>query len=150
MQHLILENRWIVLFTLEIFAWSSTFFMLYARYKMQSSFWFKTASVLFALTGVIPQVSLGIVNLITKKELDLFSLAILLLIIYGLTIGKKQAKQLDSWAKDKFAYGAWRDKTLSSDILLRSVGRKFLIQEVRRLTRESGNLVRAGKRGNGG
>ena len=103
MQHLILENKWILLLTLEIFAWSSTFFMLYARYKMRSSLWFKTASVLFALTGVIPQVSLGVVNFITKKELDLFSLVILLLIIYGLTIGKKQVQKLDYWAKEKFS-----------------------------------------------
>ncbi len=103
MQHFILENKWILLFILEIFAWSSTFFMLYARYKMQSSFWFKTASVLFALTGVIPQVSLGIANFITKKELDLFSLAILLLIIYALTLGKKQAQKLDSWARENFS-----------------------------------------------
>lgn len=103
MQHLFMENKWIILLTLEFFAWLATFFMLYARYKMQSSFWFKTASILFALTGVIPQVSLGIVNLITTKELDLFTLAILLLVIYGLTIGKKQAQKLDSWAKQKFA-----------------------------------------------
>jgi hypothetical protein len=103
MQHLILENKWILLLMLEIFAWSSTFFMFYARYKMRSSFWFKTASVLFALTGVIPQVSLGIVNFIAKKELDLFSLVILLLTIYGLTIGKKQVQKLDYWAKGKFS-----------------------------------------------
>jgi len=103
MQHLILENKWIILLTLEIFAWSSTFFMLYARYKMRSPFWFKTAFVLFALTGVIPQVSLGIVNFITNKKIDLFSLVILLLIIYGLTIGKKQVQKLDCWARVKFS-----------------------------------------------
>jgi hypothetical protein len=103
MQHLILENKWIILLTLEFFAWLMTFFMLYARYKMQSPFWFKTASILFALTGVIPQVSLGIVNFITTKELDLFTVTILLLIIYGLTIGKQQVQKLDSWAKKKFA-----------------------------------------------
>ena len=102
MQHLIMEHKWIILLTLELFAWSSTFFMLYARYKLQSTFWFKTASILFALTGVIPQVSLGIVNFVMTKELDLFTLAILLLIIYGFTIGKKQAQKMDSWAKKKF------------------------------------------------
>jgi len=37
MQHLILENKWILLLTLEIFVWSSTFFMLYARCKIRSS-----------------------------------------------------------------------------------------------------------------
>ena len=103
MHHQIIENKWIILLTLEFFAWSMTFFILYARYKMQSPFWFKIASILFALTGVIPQVSLGIVNFITTKELDLFTLTILLLIIYGLTIGKKQVQKLDSWAKQKFA-----------------------------------------------
>ena len=103
MHQLITENKWIILLTLEFFAWSMTFFMLYARYKMQSSFWFKTAAILFALTGIIPQVFLGIVNFITTKALDLFTLVILLLIIYGLTIGKKQAQRMDSWARQKFA-----------------------------------------------
>lgn len=102
MQDLITENKWLILLTLEFFAWSTTFFMFYARYKMQSPFWFKTASVLFTLTGIIPQVSLGIVNFITTKELDLFTLVILLLIVYGLTIGKKQVQKLDSWAKQRF------------------------------------------------
>ena len=101
MQHLIIENKWIILLTLEFFAWLITFFMLYARYKMQSPFWFKAASILFALTGVIPQVSLGIVNFITTKELDLFTFAILLLIIYGLTIGKKQSAKTRLLGKEK-------------------------------------------------
>ena len=101
MQHLIMENKWLILLILEFFAWSLTFFMFYARYKMQSTFWFKTASMLFALTGIIPQVTLGIINYTLSQEIDLFTLVILFLIIYGLTIGKKHVKKLDSWAKQK-------------------------------------------------
>lgn len=99
----LLENRWAILVSLEVLAWSSTFFMLYARYGLKSSFWFKVATVLFALTGVIPQVLMGIVNFIATKSLDIFTLIIVLLIIYGFTIGKRHVKKLDNWAQRKFS-----------------------------------------------
>jgi hypothetical protein len=99
----LVENKWVILVSLEVLAWSSTFFMLYARYGLKSSFWFKVATVLFALTGVIPQVLMGIVNFIATKKIDLFTLIILLLILYGFTIGKKHVKKLDAWAQAKFS-----------------------------------------------
>ncbi|WP_066249565.1 hypothetical protein [Neobacillus drentensis] len=99
----LLENKWAILVSLEVFAWSSTFFMLYARYGLKSSFWFKVATVLFALTGVIPQVLMGIVNFIATKSLDIFTLIIVVLIIYGFTIGKGHVKKLDNWAQRKFS-----------------------------------------------
>lgn len=77
--------------------------MFYARYKMQSSFWFKVASVMFLFTGVIPQVLLGVVNYIANREVDLFTLVVGWLIIYGLTIGKGHIKRIDAWAKIKFS-----------------------------------------------
>lgn len=103
MYNLIMENKWSILLILEFFAWSATFFMLYARYKMQSQFWFKIASTILVLTGVIPQILLGVVNFAATKEIDLFTLVIVLLIIYGSTIGKKQLKKLDVWAQKKFS-----------------------------------------------
>ena len=99
----LVENKWMILVILEVLAWSSTFFLLYARYGLKSSFWFKVATVLFALTGVIPQVLMGIVNFIATKKIDLFTLIIVLLILYGFTIGKKHVKKLDAWAQAKFA-----------------------------------------------
>ncbi|MDQ1143194.1 hypothetical protein QE429_000021 [Bacillus sp. SORGH_AS 510] len=92
-----------ILVVLEVLAWSSTFFLLYARYGLKSSFWFKVATVLFALTGVIPQVLMGIVNFIATKKVDIFTLIIVLLIVYGFTIGKKHVKKLDAWAQKKFS-----------------------------------------------
>lgn len=92
-----------ILVVLEVLAWSSTFFLLYARYGLKSSFWFKVATVLFALTGVIPQVLMGIVNFIATKRIDIFTLIIVLLIVYGFTIGKKHVKKLDAWAQKKFS-----------------------------------------------
>lgn len=103
MFRVIMENKWTILLVLEIFAWSATFFTLYARYKMQSPFWFKAASVLLVLTGVIPQVFLGSINFAATREVDLFTLVIVLLLTYGLTIGKKHVKKLDAWAKEKFS-----------------------------------------------
>ena len=99
----LVENKWVILVSLEVLAWSSTFFLLYARYGLKSNFWFKVATVLFALTGVIPQVLMGIVNFIATKKIDLFTLIILLLILYGFTIGKKHVKKLDAWAQARFS-----------------------------------------------
>ncbi|CAH2714517.1 hypothetical protein BACCIP111895_01689 [Neobacillus rhizosphaerae] len=99
----LIENKWAILVGLEVLAWSSTFLLLYARYGLKSNFWFKVATVLFALTGVIPQVLMGIINFISTKKVDLFTLIIVLLIIYGFTLGKKQVKKLDTWAQAKFS-----------------------------------------------
>ena len=98
-----MENKWAILLILEFFAWSTTVFMFYARYRMQSSLWFKFASIILLLTGVIPQVLLGIVNYIATKEVDFFTLVIGLLIVYGVTIGKDHVKKLDAWAKQNFS-----------------------------------------------
>lgn len=98
----IIANRWIILIILEILAWSSTFFMLYARYRLRSDLLFKIGTILTIITGVIPQTILGIINFIYLKKLDLFTIIILLLILYGFTFGRKKIKQLDAWAKKKF------------------------------------------------
>lgn len=99
----IMANRWIILIILEILAWSSTFFMLYARYHLRSDLLFKIGTILTIITGVIPQTILGIVNFIYLRKVDLFTSIILLLILYGFTLGRKKIKQLDAWAKKKFA-----------------------------------------------
>ncbi|MGF6952890.1 putative membrane protein [Neobacillus sp. B4I6] len=99
----LVENKWTILVSLEVLAWSSTFLLVYARYGLKSSFWFKIATVLFALTGVIPQVLMGIVNFIATKKVDLFTLIIVLLILYGFTLGRNHVKMLDAWAQRKFS-----------------------------------------------
>jgi hypothetical protein len=98
----LVEYKWVILVSFEVLAWSSTFFLLYARYGLKSRFWFKVATVLFALTGVIPQVTMGIINFIATKKVDVFTLIIVLLIIYGFTIGKQHVQKLDQWAQRKF------------------------------------------------
>ena len=45
---------------------------------------------------------MGIVNFLATKKVDLFTLIIVLLILYGLTIGKNHVKKLDKWAQLKF------------------------------------------------
>ncbi|MBS4175468.1 hypothetical protein [Bacillus sp. FJAT-49736] len=99
----ILEYKWIILVCLEVLAWASTFFLFYSRYGMKSKFWFRVASILFAITGVIPQVIIGVVNFIHTRKLDIFTLIIVLLIVYGFTFGKKEVKKLDAWAQKKFS-----------------------------------------------
>jgi len=99
----ILEYRWIILGVLEVFAWLATFFVFYARYRMKSRRWFRIASALLVLTGVIPQVLLGIVSFGATKEVDLFVIFIILLILYGFTFGKKQVLKMDKWAQRKFS-----------------------------------------------
>lgn len=103
MMEILITNKWVILLTLEVLAWSSTFFLLYARYGLKSKIWFKAATVLFALTGVIPQVLMGIINFIVTRKIDLFTLIILLLILYGFTIGKNHVKKMDIWVQKKFS-----------------------------------------------
>lgn len=95
--------KWWILIGLEVLAWSSTFFMFYARYGMKSDFWFKVGVVLFTITGVIPQVAMGVLNYIATWEVDWFTLVIVVLILYGFTFGKKEVKKLDVWMQKKFA-----------------------------------------------
>jgi hypothetical protein len=99
----ILEYKWGILLGLEVLAWISTFFMFYARYGMKSNLWFKVGVAAFAITGVIPQVILGIMNFIYTRKLDSFTITLVLLILYGATIGKKDVKKVDEWAKRKFS-----------------------------------------------
>lgn len=98
----ITENKWIILMILEVLAWSSMFFMLYARYRLQSKQLFKLGTILSVMTGVVPQVTLGIINMITLKKMDAFTVVILLLILYGSTLGKRDVKRMDQWAQKKF------------------------------------------------
>ncbi|BBH21500.1 hypothetical protein Back11_28450 [Paenibacillus baekrokdamisoli] len=99
----ILQNKWFILLTLEVLAWLATFFMMYARYRLGSTALFRAGAILTVLTGVIPQVVLGIINLIVEHTFDLFTFIIILFIIYGLTLGRKQIKKLDVWAQRKLS-----------------------------------------------
>lgn len=101
--HLIFENRWAILLVLEVLAWVSTFLVFYARYRLRSPFWFKAGAVLLVATGVIPQILLGLVNYHIAGEIDLFTLIIAILIVYGLTVGKNHMKKLDAWAQARFS-----------------------------------------------
>ena len=98
----ILNYKWLLLGGMEVVAWSVTFFMLYARYKLRSQRWFRIASILFFLTGVIPQVSLGILNFMAVGAVDVFMLVLVLLLLYGSTLGRRQVQQLDRWASRRF------------------------------------------------
>lgn len=101
--NLVVANKWLILMVLEILAWVATLFLLYARYQLKSKIWFRVATGLVLVTGVIPQVTLGIVNYTATQEVDLFTLVIVVLIIYGMTLGKKQIKQLDAWVQKKLS-----------------------------------------------
>ncbi|WP_027724397.1 hypothetical protein [Tuberibacillus calidus] len=103
MASIIVENKWLILAGLEGLAWASTFFMLYARYRLNSTFWFKIGVILTVVTGVIPQVTLGVINFLATRRVDVFTVIILLLIIYGATVGKKDVKRLDRWAREKYS-----------------------------------------------
>ena len=99
----IVENKWGILLALEGLAWTATVFLFYARYKMQSGFWFKVASVMLVLTGFVPQILLGVINFNETKEIDLFTLVLVVLVVYGCTVGKKHVRKLDAWARVKFS-----------------------------------------------
>jgi hypothetical protein len=100
---ILLTYKWVTLLVLEILAWSATFFMMYARYGMKSHYWFRIGAVVFTITGVIPQVLIGVINFWFTKRFDLFTVILVLLILYGGTIGKKHVKKLDKWVEGKFS-----------------------------------------------
>lgn len=100
---LIIEYKWEILALLEVLAWTSTFFMFFARYGMRSPGLFKLGVLLTLVTGVFPQVTMGIINFIVTKHIDIYTAVIVLLIIYGLTLGKKDVKRLDLWAQKTFS-----------------------------------------------
>jgi hypothetical protein len=66
----LIENKWVLLISPELLAWSSTFLLLYAWYGLKSIFWFKVAALLFTITVVIPHVLLGIVNFVLNRKVD--------------------------------------------------------------------------------
>ena len=81
----ILDYRWQLLGIFEVLAWTVTFLLFYVRYRLQSLRWFRILSVLFFCTGVIPQVSLGLVNFYQQGEVDGFTLVIVLL-LFGVLV----------------------------------------------------------------
>ena len=99
----ILDYRWQLLGIFEVLAWTVTFLLFYVRYRLQSLRWFRILSVLFFCTGVIPLVSLGLVNFYQQGEVDGFTLVIVLLLLYGATLGRRQVWKLDRWAKRRFS-----------------------------------------------
>ncbi|HET7628019.1 MAG TPA: hypothetical protein VFK44_06470 [Bacillales bacterium] len=98
-----MQYKWWILAGFEVLAWSSTFFMFYARYGMRSDRWFKFGVAAFAVTGVIPQVLMGTLNFIMSHQIDWFTLVIVLLIVYGFTFGKKEVRKIDGWMQRKFS-----------------------------------------------
>ncbi|MED1201634.1 hypothetical protein [Heyndrickxia acidicola] len=98
----LLEHKWVILAGLEVLAWLSTFFVFYARYAMKSSFWFKAAAILLAITGVFPQITMGIISFAVSGKLDIYTFVIVLLLLYGFTFGKKQVEKLDVWMQRIF------------------------------------------------
>lgn len=99
---LFLEYRWLILAALEALAWASTFLMFYARYRLGSDIWFRIGVALTVLTGVLPQIGMGIINYLGTGEIDLFTAAIAALIIYGATAGKRDIRRLDAWMQNKY------------------------------------------------
>ena len=100
--NLFLEYRWLILAVLEVLAWASTFLMFYARYRLRSTALFRAGALLTILTGVLPQIGMGIINYIGTREIDLFTAVIVALILYGATAGKKDIRRLDTWMQNKY------------------------------------------------
>lgn len=101
----IINYKWWLLLTFEILAWTSTFLMLYARYFMESDRVFKIATILVVVTGIVPHISLAILDIVQEGKINAFPIVIVALIIYGLTFGKKAVQNLDRavkrWADNK-------------------------------------------------
>ena len=69
---------------------------------MQSKVWFQLGTVLLVITGFLPQIMLRIMNYLSVGEVDLFTLCIVALVVYGATIGKGHIRKVDEWAQQRF------------------------------------------------
>lgn len=106
----VLAYKWFILLGLEVLAWSATIWMVYARYRQRSQRLFRVAALMVMVTGVVPQLGLGVLNYIESGQVDAFSLVILLLFGYGATLGRRQVQRLDGWARQR--WGAAGEKNL--------------------------------------
>jgi hypothetical protein len=93
---LILNHKWLILLSFEVSAWGFTFLMFYARYWIESKKLFFLFTFLAFLTGWVPHLALMIMNFFNSKTIGSFEITVLLLLLYGLTIGKKHLLKLDS------------------------------------------------------
>ncbi|SEC18148.1 hypothetical protein SAMN05443246_3247 [Paenibacillus sp. GP183] len=105
---LLLKYKWIILFISEILAWIFTFLMFYARYWIESKKIFIIFTVIALLTGWVPHLALMVMSFKKTKTIGLFEISIIILLIYGLTIGKKHILKMDNmvneWTKKKKRY----------------------------------------------
>ena len=96
MMQLLIENKWAILIVCETTAWLTTFYMLYARYWLKSNIQFYIFGAIAIVTGYLPHVLIGILNIIKFQKLDGFTIVIILLFIFAFSLGKKVVSKMDS------------------------------------------------------
>lgn len=107
MIEILLQHKWLLLVLAEALAWITTITMFLARYWWESKAGFWISFILSIVTGIGIQLCIAFINIIKGQNLGLFEVAVILLILYGSTYGKKQIKSLDqkimTWSNQKRA-----------------------------------------------
>ncbi|WP_338449603.1 hypothetical protein R4Z09_26080 [Niallia oryzisoli] len=105
MLSILLDYKWQILIVSETTAWIATFYMLYARYWLNSSLQFYLTGAVAIVTGYFPHIIIGILNYIHFQKLDTFTLVIILLFLFAFTFGKKVVLKMDkgiqNWVNHK-------------------------------------------------
>lgn len=105
MLSLLIDYKWQILIISESTAWIATFYMLYARYWLNSSIQFYIFGGISIVTGYFPHIVIGILDFIRFQQLDNFTLVIIFLFVFAFTLGKKVVIKIDFGMKN------WVNKT---------------------------------------
>lgn len=89
------EHKWQLLIGLETTAWIFTFLMFYTRYWLKSKTLFNITTTIAVITGWFPHISLAILDFYQTRKITIFELFIVVLLLYGFTLGKKHISMLD-------------------------------------------------------
>ncbi|PSL40785.1 hypothetical protein B0H99_104247 [Planomicrobium soli] len=99
---LLLAHKWTILISCDIVAWSATFYMFYARYWLESKIRVLISFSISTGLGYTPHVVLGVLNFLERKSIDFFTLFLLSMFLFGITIGKKYImiidRKIQAWA----------------------------------------------------
>ncbi|WP_064091532.1 hypothetical protein [Rossellomorea aquimaris] len=102
---LLMEYKWLILLISETLAWVATIYMAYARYWLESKLQVIISGAIAVITGYIPHVLLGILDYLEHGKLQIFTLCVILLLIFGITICNKYLiiidKSIKVWLKRK-------------------------------------------------
>jgi hypothetical protein len=92
---LLIEYKWVLLFSSELIAWIATFYMFLARYWFESKLLFIIFAMIAGFTGYVPHIVLAAIDYYFTKEVNFFPFVIALILLLGIILTKKYMMKID-------------------------------------------------------